>query len=132
MLMFSVGSLLFNIPLGSSPLGLFLITLGTALASVSLALLVGALAKTSHQADQVGIVLGFILMAVGGCIFPFFRGEGFIAIVSRLTPHAHAMDAYMKVMIDNQTVVQILPNLLALFGFAALFFALAVWRFRFE
>jgi ABC-2 type transport system permease protein len=131
-LLFTVGVVFFKIPLGNSPLGLFLITLATALAAVSLGLLVGALAKTSKQANQIGMVLGFILMGVGGCIFPFFKEEGFIGIVSRLTPHAHAVEAYMRLMIDGYGLLQVLTNLVILVGFASVFLVLAVWRFRFE
>ena len=132
MLLFAVGAVFFKIPLGNSPLGLFFITLTTALAAVSLGLLVGSLAKTSKQANQIGMVLGFVLMAIGGCIFPFFKEEGVMGFVSRLTPHAHAVDAYMKLMVDGAGLLQVFTNLALLVGFALVFLVLAVWRFRFE
>lgn len=131
-LLFSVGALLFDMPLGNSPLGLFLTTLAVALAATTMALLVGALAKTSKQAGDVGTILGFVLMAVGGCIVPFYQAEGFIAFVSNLTPHAHAMKAYTGLMLDGYNVVQILPSIVVLLGFAVVFFLIATWRFRFE
>jgi hypothetical protein len=33
---------------------------------------------------------------------------------------------------DNWTLAQTAPNILALFGFAVVFFGIAVWRFKFE
>jgi ABC-2 type transport system permease protein len=107
-------------------------TLFTALAATSLGLLLGALSKTSKQADTIGIILGFVLMALGGCIMPLYNAEGFIGILSNLTPHAHALQAYRGIIVDNATAVQVLPHLGILAVFAALFFGIAVWRFRFE
>jgi ABC-2 type transport system permease protein len=130
--MFSVGMIFFDMPLGDSFLGLFLLTLATALAAVTLGLMIGALSKTSGQAGNLGTVLGFILMAVGGCLTPWFRGEGFMATLSRLTPHAWALDGYMKLMLDGLGLVDVLVSIVALIGFAAIFFLVAMWRFKFE
>jgi ABC-2 type transport system permease protein len=130
--LFSVGYALFKMPLGEAPLALLLLTLALALASASLGMLLGALCRTSKQADQLGQVLGFILLALGGSIMPLFRAEGFIGIVSRLTPNAWGIEGYMGLVGDNWTLAQTAPNILALFGFAVVFFAVAVWRFKFE
>ena len=131
-LLFTVGALAFSMPLGNAPVAMALATLITALAASSLGLLVGALAKTSKQADTIGIILGFALMALGGCIMPLYRDEGFIGILSNLTPHAHALQAYRGIIVDNATLMQVLPHLGILAVFAAVFFAVAVWRFKFE
>ncbi|MFN2169317.1 MAG: ABC transporter permease, partial [Anaerolineae bacterium] len=131
-LLFTVGALAFDMPLGDSPLGLVLTTLITALAATSLGLLLGALAKTSKQADNLGVIAGFVLMFLGGCIMPLYNAEGFIGILSKLTPHAHALQAYRGIMVDSLPLVQVLPSLGILAIFAAVFFALAVWRFKFE
>jgi ABC-2 type transport system permease protein len=127
-----IGAVVFDMPLGSSPLGLFLIALATALAASSLGLLIGAVSRTSGQADNLGTLLGFILMALGGCVYPFFREGGVLAAVSKLTPHAHALEGYMRLMADGYGLTQVLPNIVAVAGFAALFFAAAMWRLRYE
>ena len=131
-LLFTVGALAFSMPLGNAPVATALTTLITALAATSLGLLVGALAKTSKQADTIGVILGFALMALGGCILPLYRAEGFIGILSNLTPHAHALQAYRGIIVDNAALVQVLPHLGILAVFGAVFFAIAVWRFKFE
>lgn len=130
--MFAVGTIFFEMPLGGSYLGLFLLTLTTAMAAVTLGLLIGAVSKTSGQAGNLGTVLGFILMAVGGCLTPWFRGEGVMATLSRLTPHAWALDGYMKLMLDGLGLVDVLVSIAALLGFAVVFFLIAIWRFKFE
>ncbi|MEJ2735899.1 MAG: ABC transporter permease [Anaerolineae bacterium] len=131
-LLFTVGYALFQISLGDSPLALALLTLVLALASASLGLLLGALCRTSQQAERVGQVLGFVLLALGGTIFPTFNMEGLMGILSKLTPSAWAIQGYMGVMSEGWTLAQVAPNILILLGFAAVFFVLAVWRFRFD
>ena len=132
LMMFGVGSIAFGMPLGNSPLGLVLITLALVAAATSMGIMVGALSHSSDQADSLGIILGIVLMAVGGCIFPLFRAGGVIAVISYLTPHAHALSAYMGMMSDGETLGQVMPHILALLGFTVAFSCVAVWRFRFE
>ena len=131
--LFGVGVALFKMSLGESPLALLLLTLALALASASLGMLLGALCRTSKQADTLGTVLGFILMILGGTIvYPLFRAEGFIGILSRLTPNAWGVEGYMGLLAGNWTLAQTAPNILILLGFAAVFFTVAVWRFKYE
>ena len=111
---------------------LLLLTLALALASTSLGMLVGALCRNSKQADQLGVILGFVLLVLGGSIFPLFRSEGLMGTLSRLTPNAWAIEGYMGLVGDNWTLLQTVPNILAVLAFAVVFFGVAVWRFRFE
>jgi ABC-type multidrug transport system permease subunit len=55
-----------------------------------------------------------------------------MGILSKLTPSAWAIQGYMRVMSEGWTLMQVAPNILILLGFAAVFFVLAVWRFRFD
>jgi ABC-2 type transport system permease protein len=130
--LFGVGYALFKMPLGESPLAMLLLTLALALASSSLGMLLGALCTSSKQADGLGMILGFVLMVLGGTIFPLFRAGGFMGILSRLTPNAWGIEGYMGLVADNWTLAQVAPDILALLGFAVVFSALAVWRFKFE
>lgn len=130
--LFGVGRLVFNISLGPSILGLFLITLVTALASASLGLLIGAVAKSSEQANSLGMMLGFGLSVVGGFPIPWFRIGGLMATIANLVPHSHSLQAYAGIMTDGYTLLQVSPHILALLGFAVVFFGVAVWRFRFN
>jgi ABC-2 type transport system permease protein len=130
--LFGTGVVVFGMPLGDSPLGLFLITLAVALAASSLGLLVGAVAKTSGQANNMGMALGFVLMILGGCVIPLFDAEGIVGLISNLTPHAHAIQAYQGIMSFGYSLLEVMPHILALFGFAIVFFLLARWRFKFQ
>ena len=132
LVMFAAGYALFKMPLGESPLALLGLTLTLALASASLGMLLGALCRSSKQADQLGMALGFVLLALGGSIFPLWRAEGLVGILSRLTPSSWGIEGYMGVIADGWNLADTVPNILALIGFAAVFFAVAVWRFKFE
>jgi len=59
---FTIGNGVFGMALGHSPLGLVLPAL--ALAAAGLGMLVAALARSSRQAENLGMVLGFVLAAV--------------------------------------------------------------------
>lgn len=130
--MFGVGRLVFGINFGDSPWGLVLITIVIALASASLGLLVGAVSRSSEQANTLGLMLGFILSLVGGFPVPWFRLGGVAGQISLISPHSHAIIAYSGLMVDGLTLGDVSIHILALLGFAVVFFAAAVWRFRFE
>lgn len=131
LVMLGVGNLVYDIPIGSSPLGLVVVTLALALAATSLGMLVAALARTRSQADNIGTVLALVLAAVGGSIIPISKG-GMLYWVSRFTPHAHALEGYNELMLYEGGVADILPQAGLLIGVAAVFFLIAIRRFKFE
>lgn len=134
--LFSVASIFFDMPLGKSPVALVLLTLALALAATAMGMLVAALSRTPQQADNIGTVLGFVLAGIGGCIAltptPITRSEGFMGVLSKLTPHAHAVEGYYSLMGENATFGQVLPEIGILLAMGVGFFVIAVWRFKFE
>ncbi len=134
-ILFTLGYLAFNIKLGSDPLALVAITLAVAFVAVSMGMLIAAFARTSKQADNVGMVLAFIFAGIGGAFPtwpPMFRSGGFIGVLSKFTPHAHALEGYYSVMAENAGLANILPQLGILLIMGLVFFLIAVWRFKFE
>ena len=133
--MFGVGSIFFEMPLGRSPLGLVTLTVVVALVATAMGMLVAALVKTPKQADNAGLVLGFVLAGLSFSTFgsePVTRSEGFLGVLAGLTPHGQAIGGYYRLMAENATLLQILPEVGILLGMGAVFFGVAVWRFRFE
>jgi len=128
--MFGVGNILFDMPLGDSLLGLVLLTLALALAAASLGMLVAALVRTAGQASSVSTLMAIVLAVLGGVMIPHLPGTP-LYWPSQLTPHAHAIKAYNKLML-GAAAVDIVPQVGLLVGVAALFFVIAVWRFKFE
>ncbi|MGD8627157.1 MAG: ABC transporter permease [Anaerolineae bacterium] len=134
--LFAIASIFFDMPLGQSPLGLVVLTIAVALASASMGMFVAAIAKSANQAGNMGMILGFVLGAIGGCISlspdPVFRSEGFMGVLSQITPHAHAMEGYYRLLGENSNLAGILPQVGIVLLFSAVLFGIATWQFKFE
>ncbi len=135
-IMFGVANLLLGAPLGRSPLALVVMTLVVTFTAAAMGMMVAALAKSASQANSTGLILAFVLAGLGGALptgkEPLSRAGGFIGVISKLTPHAHAVEGYYRVMAENETIIQILPEIGILLAFGIVFFLIAIWRFRFE
>ena len=130
-LMFAVGTFLFDMTLGNGP-ALILVSLALAAAANGLGLLVAALGKTEAQVNSLSVLLSITLAALGGMMVPAFVMPGFMKTLSLVTPHAWALAGYHDVIIRGLGLAGILPETGVLLGFAVLFFAGALWRFRFD
>jgi ABC-2 type transport system permease protein len=134
--MFTVANLLLGAPLGHSPLALVVLTLVVTFVASAMGMMVAALAKSASQANSIGMILAFVLAGLGGALpttkEPLSRVGGFIGTISKITPHAYAVEGYYRVMAENSTFNQILPEVGILLAFGIVFFLIAVWRFRFE
>jgi ABC-2 type transport system permease protein len=136
LLIFAVGAIFFDVQLGHSPLALAAMTLITAIVAVALGLLIASFSKSMSQASNLGLAASFILAIVGGAVpigaQPFSRVGGFISILARVTPHAHAVEGFMKVMADGQGFLATLPELGILLAFGAVFLVIAIRRFQYD
>jgi ABC-2 type transport system permease protein len=135
-ILFAVGSLFFDVPLGKSPAGLIILTIVVAGVSTSMGLLLATLVKSKKQAGDMGTLLGFVLGFAGGAIpiaqLQMVRMEGVMSILSRFIPHANAIEGYYKLIAENATLVDILPEIGILLGMIAIFLLIAVRRFKFQ
>jgi len=131
-IMFTVGVLVFHMSLGSDPLALVLISLATAAAATGLGLLLAGLTRTQEQAASLGSLLAVVLSAIGGSMVPVWVMPQFMQTLSKLTPHSWALNGFQDVIVRGLGVSAILPSIGVLLAFAAGFWAIAIWRFRFE
>lgn len=135
-ILFGVANLLLGAPLGHSPLSLVVITLVVTFTAAAMGMMVAALAKSATQANSISLILAFVLAGLGGALpvsgEPIGRAGGFISVISKITPHAYAVEGYYRVMAENESFSQILPEIGVLLAFGIVFFVIAVWRFRFE
>ncbi len=130
-LMFGVGVVLFGMKPGYLP-ALILVSMALAAAANGLGLLVAALGKSEAQVNSLSVLLSITLAALGGMMVPAFIMPGFMKTLSLFTPHAWALAGYHDVIIRGLGLREVLPETGVLLGFAALFFAGALWRFRFD
>ena len=112
------------------PLGAAAVLVVFALVGAGAALLFGTLFANDQQAGSVGVVAGIGLAALGGSMLPLELFSDGLRTVSRFTPHSWANDAFAELVRRDGTLADVLPQMLAMLGFAAAFFALATWRMR--
>jgi ABC-2 type transport system permease protein len=127
-----VAKTLFAMSLGASPLGLLLVSLALAASATGLGVLVAALARSEAQAGGLTVLLLLSLSALGGCFVPRFVMPVWLRNVGLATPHAWALDAYQDLLVRGYGLTAVLPGAAVLCGFAALFFFVGMWRFRFQ
>ncbi len=137
-LMFSVGVFIMplvgapKLELGSHPGALVLISLVASLAATGLGLLIAVFAKTAEQISGLGTLLVVTMAALGGVMVPRYIMPDFMRTIGLISPHAWALTAYQDVLVRGYDVTRILPEVAALMGFAAVFFGVALWRFKWD
>jgi ABC-2 type transport system permease protein len=130
-IMFGVAHLLFGMAFGD-PLALIVISMALAATATGMGIMIAALGKTDTQIGGLTSLLTLTLSALGGCLMPTFIMPSFLQTVSQFTPHAWAMQGFQDVLVRGYGLAGILPEAGALLGFAAVFFLIGVWRFRFD
>ena len=116
--------------LGAHPENLILVSLAVSLAATSFGLFLAAVARTEAQANGIGLILILVSAMLGGVMVPRFVMPGFMQRIGWISPHTWGLQAYQDVLMRDAGVAAILPDLGILLLFAAAFFAVAVWRFR--
>ncbi len=124
--------LIFGVRWGD-PFSAILIVVAFGLVGSGAAMLMGALFSNDQQAAPVGVFLGLGTAALGGCMLPLYVMELFapgVWIAAHITPHAWALEAFEALVRDDGGIGDVLPFLGILLGYAAAFYALAIWRLR--
>ena len=123
-----VGTLLiFGVNWGD-PLGAIAILTVFALVGAGGAMLMGAVFHNDQQAGGLGVLAGLGLAALGGCMVPIEIFPESMQTVAKFTPHAWGVDAFTELVRRDGNLLDILPQLGVLAGFAAVFLLLATWR----
>jgi ABC-2 type transport system permease protein len=112
------------------PAATLLVAFSAALCISALGLLIGILAKTEEQAITFSLIPMFVFAGLGGAWVPLeVTGPAFKAI-GHLSPVAWGMDGFENIVARGLGFESVLLPSVALIGYAALFFVLAVLRFR--
>ena len=103
-----------------------------ALGVASLGLFVSALARDEDQVAMYALIAMFVFSALGGAWFPLEVTGGAFAAVGHLMPTAWAMTGLQNIIVRGLDFNSVLLPAGILLAYAAAFFGLAVWRFKFE
>jgi ABC-2 type transport system permease protein len=101
------------------------VTLALCAFGAALGMLVGFTARTMSQAVAFGPPLGVALGMLGGCMWPLSIVGDTVRSVGHITPHAWAMDAYLKLINDRAGLGAVLSQIAVVVAFAACTLALA-------
>jgi len=129
----AAGKLVFGMSWGPEPIWLIPVIFTTSLAAMGMALLVASLARTETQVAIYGSLLVLVLASVSGCLMPRDLMPEQMKEISRLTPHAWALDAYNELLLSaapNYLIVGQACGVLAAFGIV--FVLLAWWSLRLD
>lgn len=131
-LLIGIGALVFKVYWGRSPAALALIAFTFALTAVAFGVLLGALARTRGQVSGLTILSGLLMSALGGAWWPLEITPPSYQAAVKVLPTTWAMIGFNDVIVRGQGVAAVLPEAGVLLLFAALFFAIGLWRFRYE
>jgi ABC-2 type transport system permease protein len=112
------------------PLATAAIVVAFALVASGAAMLVATIVSNEHQLSAVGPALGMVLGLIGGTMVPIDVFPPIMRTLSQVTPHAWAMDAFHRLVLEGGGIGRVLPDVAVLLGFAAVLLTLAVVRFR--
>ncbi|MEZ4669981.1 MAG: ABC transporter permease [Anaerolineae bacterium] len=128
---FAVG-LVLRINFGNDPIGMLAVIMAFTLCITALTFAVSTLLETEQQANSVSLLLSLTLAPLGGAWWPLDVVPEFMRTVGHLSPVAWATDSFRMLVFENATLTTVLPNIAVLLVLAVVFFAFAVWRFKYE
>lgn len=126
------GQLFLRLNYAQAPIATLLISVAAAAAFGGLGLLIGALAKTSESVAVFALLPMFLFSGLGGAWVPLELTSETVQFIGHLTPVAWGIEGFKNILARGMGLDGVWLPALALLGFAALFFALAAWRFEFE
>jgi ABC-2 type transport system permease protein len=103
----------------SSPGGLIIISSAASIAAISFALLIATIAKSTVQATTMGGVFNIIFGALGGIMVPKFVMPPTMQDITVVSPMSWGLEGFLDVFLRNQAWTAVVPESLALLGFAA-------------
>ena len=108
--------------MGDSYGGLLLITTAVSFCSISFALLVASIAKTTEHATTIGGVFNIILGALGGIMIPKFVMPDFMQTLSVLSPMSWGLDGFLDIFLRNGNILDVMRESLLLFSIGFVMF----------
>jgi ABC-2 type transport system permease protein len=113
------------------PFALGLIAVSTVGAATGLSVFIAAVARTVRSVSGLAQMLIQFMAAVGGSFIPVSQFPAWMQPLHLASVNGWAIDGILAVM-RGGNALSVLPNVAALVGIAAGFFAIGSWRLRWE
>ena len=126
------GQLVLGVDYMRVPLATCLMIVLTAFWSASMGLLIGIVAKTDEQVIIFTLIPMLLLSGLGGAWMPLELTSETFQAVGHFTPVAWAIDGFENIVVRGLGLESVLLPAAILLAYAVVFFAIGVWRFRFE
>jgi ABC-2 type transport system permease protein len=131
-ILIGLGQFAFGVDYLNSPGALVLCMVTLSAVAATLGLLIATVFKSEPAVISTTVILSMVLAAMSGAWFPLeITGPTFSAI-GHAMPTAWVLDSLRGIILQGFTLADVVPKLAVAWAYAAVFFALAVWRFRFE
>jgi len=124
------GSLVLGLPWGREPLALALLLTSSALAAAAIGTTLGTIVRSEPQANNLSILLGMVTALLGGCWYPLELFPQEVRTAVHVLPTTWAMEGLTTLLMRGGGVQAVLYPILALLGFAAVFFGIGLWRLQ--
>ena len=132
LILISFGSIFMKLNWSREPAGLAVMMISAALAAGAIGTAMGTFVKTDGQAQGLSIMAGMVMALMGGCWYPLELFPQAVQTAVKVLPTTWAMQGMLDLVLRGGGLTDILPEAGVLLGFAALFFTIGVFRFRYE
>jgi ABC-2 type transport system permease protein len=122
--------LVFDLPLPDSHAVLFLLAVAYLAALISMGLAISTISQTQQQAIFLSIFVLIPSILLSGFIFPIEAMPSYIQPVAYIIPFTYFVDIIRGILLKGNSLVELIPQFLALAAFAVVFTMFSIFRFR--
>ncbi len=115
---------------GGDPIATLSIGIAELAATAGLAVLIASIARTERGAGGLGPLVIQVMALLGGAFFPLTILPDWLQPVRYISVVGWALDGFQAVQTRGAGLVDVIPNIAALAGFAVVFFGIGVWRLK--
>jgi len=126
------GILVMKMKWGQSPAGLAMMMVSFTLAASALGTMLGTFVKSEGQANGLSLMIGMLMAMLGGCWYPIELFPAALRNAAQALPTYWAMQGFLDIAVRGQGPAGVLQECAVLLGFALVFFAVGITRFKYE
>ena len=120
---------LFQVPFRGSLLALVALSSAFLVAALGMGLLISTWARNQFVAAQIAFIVTYMpALILSGLLFDINSMPGWVQVITRFVPARYYVDSLQSLFLAGDVWPVLLPDLSAMAGFAALFFAVTLAR----